>query len=368
MPKSPPLFVRCDVPLAAYTTLEVGGPARYFVDAIDPAQLVAALAWARAAGVAVLVLGGGSNLLCADAGFDGLVIRVATRGITVEKLGDAIEVTVAAGEAWDVFVARTVGEGWAGVECLTGIPGAIGAAPIQNIGAYGQEVADVLLRVDAIDRFTGAAVSFAAAECAFGYRTSRFKCDPERCHLVTGLTLRLVPGGAATVRYAEVAQAVGDGRDLAAVSAAVRALRRGKSMVLDPSDANRRSAGSFFLNPVLSAREAEAVTKQVAAAGLDPATMPAWPQADGSVKLSAAWLIERAGLPRGYGEGPVGLSSRHTLAVVNRGGATAAEVVAFAAQVRSVVQSRFAVALHPEPVFVGFDRPVERLLDEGVMG
>ncbi|MEZ4434657.1 MAG: UDP-N-acetylmuramate dehydrogenase [bacterium] len=363
MPSPPPVFVRRDVPLAPLTTLEVGGPARYFVDGHDPAELAAALAWARAADVEVLVFGGGSNLLVADAGFDGLALRVATTGITVEAAGEAITLRVAAGEPWDALVTRAVGERWAGIECLAGIPGAVGAAPIQNIGAYGQEVADVLVAVEALDRVSGEVARFAAAECGFGYRQSRFKGDPTRRHVVTAVTLALRPGGAPTVRYAELAAAVDATRGLAAVSDAVRALRRSKSMVLDPSDPNRRSAGSFFLNPVLPGAAVAAVTARVAAAGHDPSTMPAWPQPDGAVKLSAAWLIERAGLTRGFGDGRVGLSSRHTLAVVNRGGATAAEIVAFAGQVRATVRARFGVALHPEPVFAGFDRAVEALLD-----
>lgn len=357
-----PKFVRRDVPLALHCTLEVGGPARWFVDADDAAEVTAALDWARGAGVAVHVLGGGSNVVFADAGFDGLVLRVGGRGVEVAKGDDGtVAVRAGAGEEWDALVGRTVAEGFGGIECLVGIPGAVGAAPIQNIGAYGQELAEVLGEVEAVDRVSGAVERFDAAGCGFGYRTSRFKREGR--HVVTAVTLRLRPGAAATVRYDQVAAAVGDLRDLVGVSRAVRALRASKSMVLDPADPNRRSAGSFFLNPVVGADEADAVAARVAKAGHDPATMPRYPQADGGVKLSAAWLIERAGLSRGFGDGRVGLSTRHTLALVNRGGATAAELVAFAAQVRATVQRAFGVALHPEPVFVGFDAPVEVLLD-----
>lgn len=360
---SPPTAARRDVPLADFTTLGVGGPARFFVEAPDTAAIADALDWARRSDLPVLVLGGGSNLLVSDDGFDGLVLRVAARGLSVEKAGPDVELTVAGGESWDDLVQRAVAEGWAGVECLVGIPGAVGAAPIQNIGAYGQEVAEVLVAVDTLDRATGEPRRFAAAECRFGYRTSRFKADPERRHIVTGVVMRLRPGGAPTVRYGQVVDAVGEAdADLAAVSAVVRELRRSKSMVLDPGDANRRSAGSFFLNPVVTAAQADAVAARVKAAGVDPATMPRYGAPGGMVKLSAAWLIDRAGLHKGYGEGPVGLSTRHTLAIVNRGGAEAADVVAFAGHVRGVVRARFGVALHPEPAFVGFSTPVEALL------
>lgn len=358
-----PAAVRRDVPLADFTTLGVGGPARFFVDAADPAAVADALAWARRCDLPVLVLGGGSNLLVSDAGHPGLVVRMANRGITVAKADADVELTVAAGEVWDELVQRTVGEGWAGIECLTAIPGAVGAAPIQNIGAYGQEVAEVLVAVDTLDRVSGEPRRFAAAECEFGYRTSRFKADPERRSVVTGVVLRLRPGGAPTVRYGQVVQAIDDAdADLARVSAVVRALRRSKSMVLDPDDPNRRSAGSFFLNPIVSADVADSVARRVEAAGIDPERMPRYPQPDGTVKLSAAWLIDNAGLGKGYGFGPVGLSTRHTLALVNRGGARAVDIVRFAGHVRAVVIRRFGVVLHPEPVFVGFDASVGALL------
>ncbi len=358
----PPASVRRDVSLADFTTLGVGGPARFFVDAPDTAAVADALRWARAADLALLVLGGGSNLLVSDAGFDGLVLRMANRGVAVAAAGDAVELSVAAGEVWDALVQRTVGEGWAGIECLTGIPGAVGAAPIQNIGAYGQEVAEVLVAVDTLERFTGEVQRFAAADCGFGYRMSRFKADPARRHVVTGVVMALRPGGAPTVRYGQVARVIDDAdADLAKVSRVVRDLRRSKSMVLDADDPNRRSAGSFFLNPVMSDAAADAVAARVAAAGLDPATMPRYPQASGT-KLSAAWLIDNAGLKKGYGEGPVGLSTRHTLALVNRGGATADDIVRFAGHVRRVVAERFGVELHPEPVFVGFDGPLAALV------
>lgn len=362
-PASAPDGLLTDVPLAPRTTLEVGGSAQYFLEARSAAHLRRSLAWARAKGLPVHVLGGGSNVLFADAGFAGLVVRVATEGVRVERVDGSVELSIGAGEDWPSLVARTVAEQWAGIECLSGIPGSVGAAPIQNIGAYGQEVGEVLVSVEAIDRLTGEACVFDRAGCGFGYRHSRFKSDPERRHIITGVRLRLAPGGAATVRYGQLAKAVGALRSLDGVAGAVLALRRSKSMVRDPADPNRRSAGSFFLNPVLEPAVADAVAAAVAKRGIDPQTMPRYPAPGGQVKLAAAWLIERAGMSKGYGEGPVGLSSKHTLALINRGSATASDIVAFAAHVRRRVHTAFGVRLVPEPVFVGFSAPVEALLD-----
>ncbi|MCA9541267.1 MAG: UDP-N-acetylmuramate dehydrogenase [Myxococcales bacterium] len=360
--KAAPGFVASDVPLGPRTTLGVGGAARWLAAVEDEAQLDAALAWARGARLPVFVLGGGSNVLVSDAGFDGLVVQVAACGRAVRRVDDAMEVDVAAGEVWDALVEWSVAEGLAGIECLSGIPGAVGAAPIQNIGAYGQEVGTTLVSVRAVDVATGAARDLAADACALGYRTSRFKADPRRV-VLTQVTLRLRPGGAPTVAYADLADRLGPSPTLTEVRAAVIEVRRGKSMVIDPTDANHRSAGSFFLNPVVPSDAIDAIAKRVAAAGHDPARMPRWPAGDDAIKLSAAWLIERAGLQRGHGIGRVGLSTRHTLALVNRGGARADEVIAFAADVRATVQRAFGVTLHPEPVLVGFDAHWPAVLD-----
>ena len=352
MPRVPtPPTLRADVPLAPLTTLGVGGRARWLTVCRDAREVAAALDWAAQAACEVLVLGGGSNLLVADAGFDGLVLRVAAAATRFDTDG---RVYAAAGADLDALVAEAVSRDLAGVECLAGIPGRVGAAPIQNIGAYGQEVAEVIERVHAVERATGAAVELDAAACGFGYRQSRFKRDG--AHVVTGVTHRLRPGGDPTLRYAELERAAPAGASLQEVRDTVLALRRAKSMVIDPTDENRRSAGSFFENPVLDAAEVERV------AAIAPPRMPRWPQPDGRVKLSAAWLIERSGLSKGAGDGPVGLSSRHTLALVNRGGATAAQVVAFAGAVRRRVFASYGVTLRPEPVFVGFDRPADALL------
>ena len=338
------------VPLAPLTTLGVGGAARWFVEATDEATVRAACAWTRERGVALRVLGGGSNLIVADAGVDALVVRIALRGLTHRERDGAIELTAAAGEPWDGVVARSVERGWAGLECLSGIPGLVGATPIQNVGAYGQEVSDTVVSVRALDTSTEEIAEVGAAQCGFAYRDSMFKRETPGRFVVLAVTYRLRPDGAPTLTYGDVQRAVaGRAPTLTETRAAVLAIRRAKSMTLDqPNDANRRSCGSFFLNPIVEAAQAEAV----AARSGDPA-MPRWPQPDRHVKLSAAWLIERAGFTRGEREHAVGLSTRHTLAIVAHDGARTADVLAFARRVQDRVEERFGVKLAPEPVFWG---------------
>jgi UDP-N-acetylmuramate dehydrogenase len=340
------------VPLAPLCTLGVGGPARYFVEAVDETAVRETRAWARGRGLAFRVLGGGSNLVVADDGVDGLVVKVALRGVTVREVGDAVELTVAAGEPWDEIVRLSVDRGWAGLECLSGIPGLVGATPIQNVGAYGQEVSETVVSVRALDTAEDRVVVLDAAACGFAYRDSRFKSAAPGRWVVLAVTYRLRRDGAPTVRYADVE------RDLAAhavaapgladVRASVLRVRRTKSMVLDSADPNRRSCGSFFVNPIVAAD----VGARVATGAGDPA-MPRWPQPDGRVKLSAAWLIEHAGFRRGQRAGPVGLSTRHTLAVVAHDGARAADVLGFARGVADRVAERFGVRLTLEPVVWG---------------
>src|SRR4051794_28814678 len=312
--------------LKDHTTLRLGGPAREWVRATSEAELVETLSTVEGP---VLVLGGGSNLVVADDGFDGTVVEVATRGVRADVEGDdptcgGVLVTVAAGESWDELAATAVERGWAGVEALAGIPGLVGATPIQNVGAYGQEVSQTIAQVRVWDRVLKGVRTFANAECGFGYRSSRFKADPER-HVVLDVTFQLRQGTlGAPVRYAELARTLGvelgQRAPLEQVREAVLGLRRRKGMVLDPADHDTWSAGSFFTNPVV-----------------DPSGVPegarGWPQADGRVKLPAAWLIERAGFHKGYGTGAVGLSTKHTLALTNRGGATTEELLALARQI-----------------------------------
>jgi UDP-N-acetylmuramate dehydrogenase len=330
----------------------VGGPARFFLRADDEATVLEALDWARRRGLPFRVLGGGSNLVVADDGVDGLVVKVGLRGVEARPAQRAVELTAAAGEPWDGLVRLAVERGWAGIECLSGIPGLVGATPIQNVGAYGQEVSETLTAVRALDCATGRVVTLEGRECGFGYRDSRFKSREPGRWVVLAVTYRLRPGGPAAVRYGDVerhlaARGVAS-PSLADVRESVLAVRRAKSMVLDPGDENRRSCGSFFTNPVVDAAHAD----RVAAAAGDPA-MPRWPQPDGRVKLSAAWLIERAGFRRGHTEGAVGLSTRHALAIVARDAARAADVVAFARRLQAAVETRFGVRLTPEPVFWG---------------
>ncbi len=342
------------VPLAPFCTLGVGGPARFFLEAHDERSVVEALAWARRRGVAFRVLGGGSNLVVADEGVDALVVRVAARGIQVREDGGAVEVLAAAGEVWDDLVRRAVEQRWAGLECLSGIPGLVGATPIQNVGAYGQDVSETVTRVRALDTTTGRIVTLAAGDCGFTYRDSIFKSgEPDR-YVVLAVTYRLRPNAAPTVRYAEVATYLERGGvtapALGQVREAVIAIRRSKSMVIEEGDPNRRSCGSFFTNPVVSNEQAD----KVAALAGDTA-MPRWLQPDGTVKLAAGWLIERAGFRRGHREGPVGLSTRHALAVVAHDGARARDVLAFARRVQAAVEERFGVRLAREPVLWGAD-------------
>ena len=351
--------LRDGVPLAPLTTLELGGPARHFVEVRDDAAVADALAWADARGLPVLVLGGGSNVVVADAGFEGLVVRVAPRGLMFgapSSSGEAL-VTAAAGEPWDAVVAETVARGLAGLECLSGIPGLAGATPIQNVGAYGQEVAETIRGVRAFDRRARAVVSLAPEACAFAYRDSAFRRDPAR-HVVLAVTFALRAAGSPTLRYRELADALAQSETsptLARARQTVIALRRRKSMVLDAADPNRRSVGSFFTNPIVDATVAESLAARAATDGLvaTAADVPRWPAGPGRVKLSAGWLIERAGLSKGLRRGPVGVSSAHALALVHHGGGTTAALLALAREVRDAVRDRLGVTLTPEPTLIG---------------
>ena len=329
------------IPLAPLTTLRLGGPARRLVDAPSADAVVTAL---REAEEPVLVMGGGSNLVIADEGWPGLVVRVGSRGRSVERRPDgSVLLTVEAGEDWDEVVAATVEDGLGGLECLSGIPGRTGATPVQNVGAYGVETADVLVDVDLYDRAHDVVRRVPAGELGLAYRTSTLKGRAEAVVLRVRFGL---PGDglSAPIRYAELARALGvaPGERVPAAAAreAVLALRRGKGMVLDPADHDTWSVGSFFTNPVLP----EA-----------PADAPTWPAGPGLVKVSAAWLIERSGFRRGHegSGGRVALSGRHVLALTHRGGGSTADLLALAAEVRDGVRARFGVSLTAEPVLVG---------------
>jgi UDP-N-acetylmuramate dehydrogenase len=348
-------------PLAPLTTFGIGGPARWLVEAGSEDDIVEATAWARQHGLELFVLGGGSNLLVADTGFDGLVLRVGLRGIAKNAAQQSGQIIyfAAAGEDWDSFVQRTVEDNCAGVECLAGIPGTVGGTPVQNVGAYGQEVASVIERVRVFDLTERVFQEFLAVECGFAYRRSRFNSIDRGRYIVTRVDYRLVEGGVPTLRYAELQRAIQESRQdgtqpsLVEVAAAVRRIRQSKGMLLVEGDPDCRSAGSFFKNPAVS----EEQVRQIAAvSSKEPPRFPAGPGPEnlGRVKLPAAWLIEQAGFAKGYALGAAGVSTRHTLALVNRGGASANEVLELAGQINAAVEAKFGICLEMEPVLVGF--------------
>ena len=345
--------IREDVALAPFTTFGIGGPARWFVEARSEAEIVEAVRWARERDVPLFVLGGGSNLLISDKGFDGLVLRIALKGI--ESVNDGASdgasrlFRVGAGENWDEFVSLAVGQDCAGIECLAGIPGTVGGTPVQNVGAYGQEVSETIERVRVLDLESLLFVEMTAAECGFAYRSSIFNSTQRGRFLVTRVDYRLRLRGAARLSYADLRKVFPDGSwpSLAEVAAAVRRIRQSKGMLLVEGDADCRSAGSFFKNPVIEVLYLPEITARV---GAQP---PTYPAGDGLVKLSAAWLIEQAGCHKGFRMGSVGISSRHTLALVNLGGATAKDVLALRDLIRERV-GRLGIQLEMEPVMVGF--------------
>jgi UDP-N-acetylmuramate dehydrogenase len=339
---------RHGVELAGLTTLRIGGPAGHYCEADSEQTLIAAIQDAQGHGEDLLVLGGGSNLVVSDEGFPGSVVRVGLKGLTIR---DGL-VSAAAGEVWDEVVARSVAEGLAGLECLSGIPGLVGATPIQNVGAYGQDVSQSVVMVEAYDRVGRGMAVLDRADCAFSYRHSRFKGEAR--YVVTSVHFQLedLGGLSRPVMFRDVAQAlgieVGDQAPLERVREAVLAQRRRRGMLLDEADHDTWSAGSFFTNPILTPDQYAEFERRADGRGPTPYTEP-----DGRVKISAAWLIEHAGFAKGYGSGPVTLSTKHTLALTNRGGASAAELLKLAAEVRDGVAARFGVTLVPEPVFAG---------------
>lgn len=353
-----------NVSLAEYTTFKIGGPARYFTEAETENDVAEAVRWAEEKSLPLFVLGGGSNLLVPDEGFAGLVLHVAIRGIEQ----DGCTFDAGAGEPWDEFVDRAIAADCAGVECLAGIPGSVGGTPVQNVGAYGQEVAETIVSVRALDRRTREFVELTNAECGFRYRESVFNTTERGRYIVTRVRFRLRPGGAPTLKYADLQKRFGiesSGNSqvtnsrpgapsvspsLAEVAAAVREIRRGKAMLIVEGDPDCRSAGSFFKNPIVAE---EMLARVAAAAGVAAHAVPHWPAGEGRVKLPAAWLLERAGFVKGYGSGPVRISSRHTLALTNDGGAKFADVQQMEREIVAGVEQRFGVKLEREPVVLG---------------
>jgi UDP-N-acetylmuramate dehydrogenase len=351
LPSSRVLSPRANVPLAGLGTLGVGGPARWFLRATDADDVAGARRWCDEQGIPWFVLGGGSNVVIADRGFDGLVLHMGIAGTTTSADGEDSLITAGAGEAWDGLVDMIVGRGLAGVECLSGIPGTVGGTPVQNVGAYGQEVSNTIEQVTVFDCREHAVTSLHASECGFSYRMSRFKAADEGRFVICDVTFRLRPGPT-TATYADVATYLKRAQianpTVKTVRDAVLSIRRSKGMVVDAGDPDSRSVGSFFMNPVVTEADRERVSS---IAGERP---PGFSMDNGLVKIPAAWLIERAGFQKGHADGAVGISTKHPLALVNRGGATAADVLRLARAVKERVGDRFGVWLRPEPIFVGF--------------
>lgn len=354
------LEIQENVALAPHTTIGIGGRARYFAGVSRDEQLAGALEWARWRELPWFVLGGGSNVLFADVGFSGLVIHMRGDAIVIGPEDNGrVMATAAAGVEWDALVERCVRENLAGVECLSGIPGSVGATPIQNVGAYGQEVAETIARVEALDVVTGKSVRFAGEECRFGYRMSRFKAADRGRYIVTRVTFALERGGAPALRYAELANHMKESgienASLQQVRDAVIAIRRRKAMVVDPAEVNSRSCGSFFTNPIVPAERYDSILRTARESGAIGETdeMPKFPAGDGYIKLSAAWLIEHSGFSRGMRHGTVGLSEKHVLAIVNFGEGRARDVLQLMKTIQVKVGEKFGVQLEPEPVIVG---------------
>ena len=347
--------VQENIPLAPMTTFKVGGPARYFVEANSEPDVRSAVLWARERQLPLFVLGGGSNLVVSDSGFQGLVLKVALRGIGKRDGSGKKVFDVAAGEDWDRFVAETVTQNCAGVECLSGIPGTVGGTPVQNVGAYGQEVADSITSVRVLDLEQSDVRELANPDLGFTYRTSIFNTAHRGRFIVLRVTYSLTPGGTPHIEYADLkkhfAGKVSPG--LAETRDAVRRIRHSKAMLIVPDDPDCRSAGSFFKNPILPVAKYDEISDATKERGA--AEIPKFPAANGHVKLSAAWLVEQSGFHKGFSRGPVGISSKHALAIVNRGGAKAADIVALKKEIEQQVWDQFGVRLHPEPVFVGFE-------------
>jgi UDP-N-acetylmuramate dehydrogenase len=343
-----------NVSLAPMTTFGIGGTARYFIHAHAENTVLQTMEFAQTKRLPLFVLGGGSNLLVADGGFSGVVLKVGLSGVDWEPSGSHVFVHAGAGEDWDELVKACVERNLAGVECLSGIPGSVGGAPVQNVGAYGQEVSEVIRSVRAYDRVSGSFLDLSLKDCRFGYRSSVFNTTAKEQYIVLRVTCRLERNGTPTLHYADV-QRVFEGKtpSLAGVRQVVREIRASKAMLLTVGDPDCRSAGSFFKNPIVSEQRFAAI--EHAAPG---EIVPRYPAAAGMVKTAAAWLIARSGFQKGYTVGRAGLSSKHTLALVNKGGATAEDILKLAREIRSRVEDRFGVRLVPEPVFVGFEPEV----------
>ncbi len=352
------MTIQENVPLAPLTTLQVGGSARYFAELRREDDVREAAQFAKTSDLPLFVLGGGSNLVVADSGWPGVVLRIAIGGITTpnttDAQGNAVLFSVGAGVNWDDFVAQAVVQNCAGVECLSGIPGSVGGTPVQNVGAYGQEVADTIESVRALDLKDDRIVVLPKPACGFRYRTSIFNATERERYIILRVNFRLKRGGAPSLKYADLQNHFAEKKttpSLAETREAVREIRRSKGMLIVPGDDDCRSAGSFFKNPVLSDAQFKDLAERTAAKGLE---IPSYPALDAQRKVSAAWLVEHSGFSKGYGEGAAGISHKHALALVNRGDAKASDVVGLKDEIQHGVQEAWGILLEPEPVFVGF--------------
>jgi len=348
------MVVTENLPLAPLTTLKVGGVARYFVEATTIAEVSEAVQFSRLKNLPLFVLGGGSNLLISDAGWPGLVLKIGITGINHRHGHDQVVFEAAAGEDWDKFVGIIVAHNIAGLECLSGIPGTVGATPVQNVGAYGEEVANSVESVLALDLRDGQLHELCNEACGFGYRTSIFNTTERGRYIIVQVNYVLKHGGEANLVYADLKKYFAGWTEkptLANVRDAVRKIRAGKGMLITAGDEDCRSVGSFFKNPIVSAQQFGELTARATAKNLQ---IPSYPALDAQKKVSAAWLVEHSGFSRGYGKGPVGISRKHALAIVNRGNATAADVVNFKEAIQQRVEEIWGIFLETEPVFVGF--------------
>jgi UDP-N-acetylmuramate dehydrogenase len=347
------MLIQENVSLAPLTTMRVGGPARYFVEAMTTDEVREAARYAETHNLPLFVMGGGSNLIVSDRGWPGLVLKVGIRGINHRHGRGTAYFDAGAGEEWDDFVAATVQHNCAGIECLSGIPGSVGGTPVQNVGAYGQEVAETIDSLVALDLKSGKEQEFEKEDCGFAYRTSVFNTSQHGRYVLLRVSFALQHSGDPRLAYADLRKYFANRNgtpSLAQVREAVREIRASKSMLITPGDEDARSAGSFFKNPVLSAEEFEELKRRAAARSLE---IPSYPALDARHKVSAAWLVEQSGFSKGYARGAVGISRKHALAIVNRGQATAAEIVAFKDEIQERVRETWGVSLEPEPVFVG---------------
>jgi len=348
------MLIQENVTLAPLTTLGVGGPARYFFEAKTISEVIEAVNLARARNLALFVLGGGSNLVVSDAGWPGLVLKIAIFGVEDRNENGVPLFDVGAGEEWDRFVAHAVTRNLAGIECLSGIPGSAGGTPVQNVGAYGQEVAETIESVLALDLRTLQVRELCKEACGFSYRTSIFNSSERGRYVILRVTYALIPGGQSRVHYTDLKKYFSgwsQAPTLAETRDAVRNIRASKGMLISPGDDDSRSAGSFFKNPVLSSQQFQDLAVRAKAKNLQ---VPSYPALDELKKVSAAWLVEHSGFSKGFGFGRVGISRKHALAIVNRGEATASDVLALKEEIQERVEDIWGVRLEPEPVFVGF--------------